>query len=162
GVQEINGSVTLTSPAGLPSADLTIDDSTDSGMPEAAAVLDATSLTGLAPTVIHFGQANLSALTIKGGTVGQAFQVTDTPSDDFEATVTTIDEFASHGGGTVDVTGSSDTLVIKGGILDHVGEGNLQNISGDVFVENSTPNPAIHLIVNDTVDPAGRMVTLDT
>jgi hypothetical protein len=158
GVQEINGSVTLTSPDGAPSADLTIDDSADSGQLQSTVVLDAASLTGLAPAAIHFGAANLSALTIVGGMIGDAFSVTDTPNNEREATVTTIKQL---GIGTVDVTGTSDTLVIQGVFLNTIGDGTLQNIAGDIFVENSTPNHTMYLGVDDTADPVGRMAVLD-
>jgi acrosin len=147
-VQGINGAVTVTNAAGATA--LTVDDSADGTA--RTATLGASSLTGLAPAAITY--ANLSGLTVDGGSGGNTFTITGTPA------ATTLN--TGTGNDTVTVQAASQALIVNGqNGSDAVTLGNahsVQGITGAVTITNTAGATA--LTVDDSADSTGRIATL--
>jgi hypothetical protein len=126
---------------------LTVDDSGDSS-PKTAVTITSGSITGLAPATISY--ANLSSLTVRGGSGGNTFSVQSTPAS------TTLD--SGTGNDAVNVQGTVNPLAIQGqqgndtvviGSLAPSLGGTLANITGPVSVANTKGTTAL------TVDDSG-------
>ena len=75
-VQQINGALTITNPPSYTS--INIDDSADTIARNA--LLNITSLTGLSPVAISWTPADISGITISGGSGGNTFGITGAPA----------------------------------------------------------------------------------
>jgi hypothetical protein len=155
-VRGIVAPVTVTN--ALNFTDLTVDDSADAGA--RMATITPAAVTGLAPAAINYVQADLSALTVNGGTGGNVFTVTNTP-DSILGVTTTLNSGA--GVDTVNVQNTTGSLAINGNNgRDNVtisDAGSVQGIMGAVTVSNTLSFTA--LTVDDSADAAARMVTIN-
>ncbi len=131
------------------STNLTVNDSGDTTA--RAATLTLKQLTGLSLDAINY--ANLSALTINGGSGGNTFTVVDTPA----SVITTINTGAGNDTTTVDATGSGGTLTINGQSGTDavtIGDaGNMQNISGTINISNASGTT--NLLIDGSADTVG-------
>lgn len=91
-LQNLNAAVTLSNPTGTTT--VVANDSAD--VSAQTATIAATGITGLAPSAIHFGSANVTSLTVDGGSGGNVFNVLKT----FPTTVINT----GSGGDTLSVT----------------------------------------------------------
>jgi hypothetical protein len=143
-VQAIKGRVTVTNTNGRTA--LTVDDSADPGARNTV-ILDATSLTGLAPAVfelkpvsINWVERDLSSLTINGGTGGNTFTVNNTPQNDFPVTTSL---FTGGGQDTVNVNAAKGPLMING----QAGDDQIRffNFADSAFVDGGPGNNTIEV-----------------
>jgi hypothetical protein len=136
------------------STNLTVNDSGDTNA--RAATLTLKQLTGLSLDAINY--ANLSALTIDGGSGGNTFTVMDTPAN----VITTLNTGTGADTTTVDATGSGGTLNINGQSgTDAVtlgDAGNAQSLSGFVHITNTSGST--NLAIDDSADTIGTTSTV--
>jgi hypothetical protein len=179
-VQGINGAVYVTGPG---NTNVNIDDSADTTSRNVALTsIPVTisdwfnsvdypfgSLTGLAPAAINFeGYASMtSPVVIKGGSGGNTFTVTGTPTQYLNMSggptinlntgtgSDTVNVLGTAGGTVLNIEGQSGFDVVKLG-----NAGNTQGIAGVVNVSNLAQYS--QLTVDDSSDPIGRTITLDT
>ncbi len=154
-VQQIAAPVTVSNQNNF--TELEVDDSADAGA--RAATVGAASITGLAPAPINYVANDLSALTIDGGTAGNAFTVTNTPNGAGTPT-TTLNSGTGADRVTVQATdGPLDINGQRGADTVNIGNaGNAQGIMGDVSVSNTASRTA--LTVDDSADAAAQTATL--
>ncbi|HSZ54099.1 MAG TPA: IPT/TIG domain-containing protein [Tepidisphaeraceae bacterium] len=93
GLQDINSPLTITDPASTYT--LTLDDSSDPT--PRTVVVNAVSVTGLAPAAINYASDSVSAITLNGGSGGSTFN---------------IDSTASAATLTINGQGSSDSIAL--------------------------------------------------
>jgi hypothetical protein len=136
--QGIAGALNVSNPPSFTT--LTVDNSADT-VGHVVTITNA-SVSGLAPGVIGYTQADLAALNIKGGTGGSTYNVQSTPSHSAANSVVTS------------VTGRGfDTVNV--GLA-----GSVQGVRGTLVLTNP---PAFNTVtVDDSTDPTGRSVTFDT
>jgi hypothetical protein len=169
-VQTINGPVTVYGPG---ATSLTVDDSVDT-IGRAATLSDVAigggrvgTITGLGPATISWiptssASGGVTDLTVKGGSGGNTFNVTNTSTFLTSTTLNT-----GTGGDTVNVSGTTGALnvvnpagqdsVFVGGNGSALGGGNVQGITGAVSVSGAG---ATDLVVDDGGDTTGRTATL--
>ncbi len=150
-VQGIVGTVTLSNTGS--SNTLTVDDSADAtgrGTSAHPVMIGTGSITGLAPAAIQYTGSQLSALTIQGGTGGNAFSVTGTSAPTVLLTGT--------GNDTVLVHATTAPLTVQGqdGLNQvTVGNGLLTGVTGPVTVSGAaSPGASTSLTVDDHRDRA--------
>jgi hypothetical protein len=148
-VQNINGNVLVTNANGF--TDLTVDDRLDAV--GRVVTFDGGQIAGLAPALISYNGADLTTLTINGGTGGNNFTVVNTPP---APCATTLNSGASAvNGDTVTVRATAGPLTVNGQAgIDDVTIGFLglvANINGNVRVTNALGFTA--LTVDDSADP---------
>jgi hypothetical protein len=160
-VQSIAGPVVI---GGGPDLfDLNIDDSADRVGRFVA--IRPTSVFGLAPAAITFAQIALGDLTIKGGSGGNTFNITNTFNDQQSASITTLD--TGSGNDKVNVQRTSGWLFVNGdagsdtvtvGSLAPTLGGTTAGIQGRLVVGNATGQTA--LTIDDEGDTAVRTVVI--
>jgi uncharacterized protein (TIGR03118 family) len=160
-LQGLNGAVSVLAPSGTSGfVALTADDSADP-TPRTVTLSGSTTLgalTGLGPQPIRFASAGLSALTINGGTGGNTYAVSNTPTNGANP-VNTLN--TGTGTNTVTVTGTAGALTVNdqgNDAVTVVTAGNAQGIKGAVTLTTSLATTA--LTVDDSADTANRAETL--
>jgi hypothetical protein len=149
----ITGAVTVKNASG--STALTIDDSGD--VAAKTATMTSSALTGLAPAVINY--ANLSALTVDGGSGGNTFTVASTPVATALNSGTGNDSVNVQGTAnplTVQGQAGSDTVVI-GSLAPALG-GTLAGLTAAVTIGNAAGSTALR--VDDSGDAAAKTTTI--
>jgi hypothetical protein len=122
---------------------------------------------GLSSGTIYFNQADLSALNVYGGSGGNTFYVTSTPTNGHG-----VSNYLNSGSwyNTVNVEGTNNSLTVDGGSgvqYVYVGSngsalgGTLANIHGSLFVENSNTSGYSYLYADDGGDSTGQTWTLN-
>jgi hypothetical protein len=154
----ITGPLTLNNPPSF--SHVNINDGADNA-DHPNVILTATSLTGLAPAPIAFGQADLDSLTITVGNGNNTYTVVNTQAG--LANLSTL----NTGGGTdtVNVQATTGALTINaagfGSDVVNVGNaGSVQAINGSLTITDPPSFATIN--VDDSADGNARTVTLDT
>jgi hypothetical protein len=161
GVQEITSPVNITDPPPGDYADLTIDDSADTTAHSAS--VSNTSVTNLAPATISYSPQDLRSFTVNGGTGGNTFTLTSTPSG-LGTTATHLN--TGTGADTVNIQGTaSNTALYLQGQNGHdtvsiTNAGSAQGISGAINIENDGGFDA--LTIDDSADTTARTATFNT
>jgi hypothetical protein len=162
--QAVGGAVTVTNAQGQTT--LTVDDSADAA-PRQVTVertqADITSpifgkVTGLAGAPVSFQQTTTaSPVTLKGGSGGNAYTVTDTPKVAINLQCgsknNTVAVQRTHGALNVIGQGGSDQVTV--GL-----NGDARRVLGAVTIMNANANTTVS--VDDSADDTARAVTLDT
>jgi acrosin len=163
-VQAIQAPVSILSPGSGGGAALTVDDSNDPVSRDVTmGVSNGTgTITGLAPAAISYGAANITSVTVDGGSGGNGFTVADT----------VLNSRAGFLGTTLNSGDSDDTVNVlqthgplsvntQGGILvDQVIVGNahsLQGIHGQLTVSTSFLST---LVLDGSADKTGQHATV--
>ncbi len=132
----IQGYVDIVNP--LDATAITLDDSADAA--NTTATIDHGGIYDLTPFPIAFSQADVSSLTIKGGTGQDIYNVDSTPNPGPDPIATT-------------------TIISGGYATVNIGKlGSAQGILGDLFIENPLYSTAV--AIDDSADQQGRYVTL--
>ena len=159
GVQDITAPVTITDPPSY--AALTVDDSGDTTGRNAT--ISDTSITNLGPAAINYHAADLSSLTINGGSDGNTFTVTNTPHG-LSTTPTYLNSGIGPDQVNIQGTGSSTVLNLQGqsshDTLNISNAGSTQGILGAINVKNDGSFDA--LTIDDSADTTARTATFST
>jgi Bacterial Ig-like domain len=167
GMQGLAGTINVGNAFGFTA--LTLDDSQD---PDAQTVQisdDGTGgqVTGISPATIAYVDADISSLTINGGSGGNTFNVNGTLADAFIVpTLTTLNTgtgndvtnvLATNSGSTLDINGQdgTDTVTLGGSPEGPLG---MQGLSGTISVGNAEGSTALTL--DDSEDTTGQTATM--
>jgi hypothetical protein len=145
---------------------ITIDDGDDATNrevtigPARLPFLSGHDITGLAPANIHYGGSlslferdlELTSLTILGGTGFSSFIVNDAG---LEPT-----NIAPGPKGTVDIHGTSGTLIVEGGNLVRIGLGSVASIGGNIILDNGGQATGPAVDIDDFNTTANRQVEI--
>jgi hypothetical protein len=160
-VQGIEGPLTVTNLSGL--TDLSVFDNADTAA--RTITLSAQGLFGLAPASINFVGGDLRSLAVSGGSAGNTFNVTGTPTNQFGTLTTTLNTGAGTDAVNVQTTegplvvngnAGRDTVVL-GSLAPNLG-GTLASLSGAVTVTNSGSSTSLTL--DDSGSSSPKQVTV--
>jgi hypothetical protein len=156
GMQGLAGTINVDNAIGF--TGLTLDNSQDTTAQ--TATITASSVTGLAPATINYTAADLSGLTVKGGSGGNTFTVSGTPG----LITTTLDTGTGANTTTVEATGTGSNLTITGqstttDSVDLSNAGSAQGLNGTVGMSN-VAGGSIPLTVDDSADGTAQAVTI--
>ncbi len=164
-VQNMRGTLTLANVSGAGGLiDLAVDDSGDTAR-HPGVVISESGISGLAPADIHYTQANLKGLTITGGSGGNTYTVTNTPSNgSFPALLTTLT--TGRGSDTVNVQRTAGAALLR---IDSQGGPNAVNLASpangvqDVreAVQIIDTAHLTALTVDDATESTNRTVTIN-
>jgi hypothetical protein len=163
-VQQIRGEVTVTNSGAFTSFD--VDDSQDAkghgtsmGLSTIGGVLFGT-IDGLAPARIKYVAGDVSAVSVKGGSGGNSFHISDTATN---SRLASTDINTGAGVDQVFVTGATGVLKINGNasrdtLQFDTTNGTLAAIKANVIVNNTSGRTQI--VVNDQSDKSKHVATL--
>lgn len=164
-VQNMRGALTLANAGGAGGLiDLVVDDSGDTAR-HPAVVISESGISGLAPADIHYTQANLKGLTVIGGSGGNIYTITNTPSNgSYPELVTTLT--TGTGSDVVNVQRTAGSALMR---IDSRGGPNTVNLGSPangvqdmreaVLISNTAHLTALY--VSDATEFGSRNVTLN-
>jgi len=166
GMQGLNGTINVDNAAG--STALTLDDSQDTASQTASLTDNGTTgtVTGLSPATINYTDADISSLTVNGGSGGNTFTVNGTlVNPSFPSTLTTLNtgisndvvQVSATGASTLDIQGQAgtDTVTLGGSTSAPLG---MQGLNGTISVDNTAGSTALTL--DDSQDTTGQTALL--